>query len=397
MRAREFGHDLPEIVLIYQDIEEIKPCTGLINEVCRSFKALKYSDKVMDLLLKCQPKVLMLSMGSVVTSIEFYVEYLGRYHSDVEEHSVILMCKNKEAGMAFEACVKGLFDNYVVIQPLYEKYRLKYAVCHALQLAKRKDQAFELALKEEEALEQELSEVLDEGLALKKKMDASLSDCKLEVSKGADGANIEEILHNIEQDIVLGVGDMIDRLAATLSLPQTHSCELKHTLSDVMQHRVAIENGVHLQARTLGSQKQNEVEKEEAEEKKQAPSHVLVVEDNPLYRDMIGDMLRKEGYVVSEAVDGVSAIEQAKVHHPDLVLMDLFLPKLDGMRTTLKLRKVADQHPIRVIALTANKAKNVIRQWTKLGLDGYLVKPSTREQILAKVKECLESESPQGV
>ncbi|MBW1857759.1 MAG: response regulator, partial [Deltaproteobacteria bacterium] len=84
---------------------------------------------------------------------------------------------------------------------------------------------------------------------------------------------------------------------------------------------------------------------------------ILVVEDNQDNRELVVKVLKINGYKVIEAVDGEEALEKTKTENPDLILMDLFIPKIDGYEVTRRLKSDRDLKHIPVIALTAHAMK----------------------------------------
>jgi len=102
---------------------------------------------------------------------------------------------------------------------------------------------------------------------------------------------------------------------------------------------------------------------------------VLVVEDNQDNRELIVKALRVNGYNVLEAVDGEEAIEKAKTEKPDLILMDLFIPKIDGYEVTRILKGNDEFKNIPVIACTAQAMKGDMEDALAAGCDGYITKP----------------------
>ena len=102
---------------------------------------------------------------------------------------------------------------------------------------------------------------------------------------------------------------------------------------------------------------------------------VLVVEDNQDNRELIVKALRVNGYNVLEAVDGEEAIEKAKTEKPDLILMDLFIPKIDGYEVTRILKGNDEFKNIPVIACTAHAMKGDMEDALAAGCDGYIPKP----------------------
>jgi len=109
-------------------------------------------------------------------------------------------------------------------------------------------------------------------------------------------------------------------------------------------------------------------------EKITAPK-ILIVEDNQDNRELIVKALKINGYKLIEAVDGEEAIEKAKSERPDLILMDLFIPKIDGYEVTRRLKGNDEFKNIPVIACTAHAMKGDMEDALAAGCDGYIPKP----------------------
>ena len=119
-------------------------------------------------------------------------------------------------------------------------------------------------------------------------------------------------------------------------------------------------------------------------------SKILVIEDEALTRDMFQDCLEAEGFQTLGAEDGLTGIELARQHLPNLVLCDVVIPKLDGYAVLSQLRQVATTATIPFIFITARIGKVDRRQGMSLGADDYLTKPSTVEELLETVSARLE-------
>ena len=109
--------------------------------------------------------------------------------------------------------------------------------------------------------------------------------------------------------------------------------------------------------------------------------NVLLAEDHPENRRIINRLLTKLGLSVFTANDGFEALESYKKHLPDLVLLDIQMPNLDGIQTYQSLRAQGCTCPI--IALTANAMANEVEHYKRLGFDGYLQKPLDRQHLIA--------------
>ena len=128
----------------------------------------------------------------------------------------------------------------------------------------------------------------------------------------------------------------------------------------------------------------------------QAPSRdprVLVVEDDEEIAQTLQRSLRLDGYEVRIAGDGLAALDQAAAYHPDLVILVLGLPKLDGIEVARRLR-AADDVPI--LMLTARDALEARVEGLDSGADDYLVKPFERQELLARLRALLRRRPPRG-
>jgi two-component system, OmpR family, response regulator MprA len=120
---------------------------------------------------------------------------------------------------------------------------------------------------------------------------------------------------------------------------------------------------------------------------------VLVVEDDADIAGVLRRSLDKEGYDVRVAGDGEAALDQAGVFSPDAVVLDLGLPKLDGVEVCRRLRTDGD---VPILILTARDALEARVEGLDAGADDYLVKPFEREELLARMRALLRRRPPRG-
>lgn len=109
---------------------------------------------------------------------------------------------------------------------------------------------------------------------------------------------------------------------------------------------------------------------------------ILYIEDNPLNMRLVRKILRAAGYEIIEAMDGLTGVETAMRERPDLILMDINLPDIDGMDATRRLKESADTAHIPVIAVTANSMPGDRERYVDSGCDAYVAKPITRNELL---------------
>ena len=113
--------------------------------------------------------------------------------------------------------------------------------------------------------------------------------------------------------------------------------------------------------------------------------NVLLVEDNELNRDMLKRRLERKGFIISCAENGQSAIDMAKNEVPDIILLDLSLPVIDGWNVAKKLKAGVNTKDIPIIALTAHAMKGDREKALDAGCDDYDTKPINLEGLLDKM------------
>jgi len=124
------------------------------------------------------------------------------------------------------------------------------------------------------------------------------------------------------------------------------------------------------------------------------PPRVLVVEDDADIADVLQRSLRLEGYEVRIAPDGQAALDDAPAFLPDVVILDLGLPRVDGIDVARALRREEDNVPI--LMLTARDALEARVSGLDAGADDYLVKPFERQELLARIRALLRRTPPRG-
>ena len=121
---------------------------------------------------------------------------------------------------------------------------------------------------------------------------------------------------------------------------------------------------------------------------------ILLVEDNEMNRDMLSRRLTKRGYAVVMAVDGAEGVAKAHSESPDLVLMDMGLPVIDGWTATRKIKADPALARIPVIALTAETAEGDREKCLAAGCDDYDTKPVDLERLIGKIETLLAGAKP---
>ena len=123
-----------------------------------------------------------------------------------------------------------------------------------------------------------------------------------------------------------------------------------------------------------------------------AQSVILSVEDHESNRKIIRDLFTRKGYRVIEAVDGEEAVRMAKREKPDLILMDVQLPKMDGYEATRRIKADPELSRIPILAVTSYALSGDKEQALEAGCDDYVAKPFRPRELLAKAEQLLGKE-----
>ena len=113
---------------------------------------------------------------------------------------------------------------------------------------------------------------------------------------------------------------------------------------------------------------------------------ILLVEDNEMNRDMLSRRLSRRGYEVEVAIDGAQGIEKARALTPDLILMDVGLPGIDGLEATRRLKAEPGTRAIPIVALTANAMAGDQEEALAAGCDEYDTKPVDITRLVGKIQ-----------
>ena len=122
-------------------------------------------------------------------------------------------------------------------------------------------------------------------------------------------------------------------------------------------------------------------------------AHILIVDDNPTNRKLVFEILESKGYKVDQAVDAESALNILKSSLPDLILMDIALPGMDGLTFTRILKANERTKQITILALTAFAMKGDDQKAFEAGCDGYISKPINTRQLPVQIEESLQNRS----
>ncbi|MBI2800698.1 MAG: response regulator [Gammaproteobacteria bacterium] len=340
---------------------------------------------------KYMPDVLVLAFNSIEKAERYY---LGLYRHGpsihARPHRTLLLCGKDDLKQAYQLCKKECFDDYVLFWPMTnDAQRLPMAVHQALRALKEgylRQPFAEIAMQTRRV--SELKGLLDRNLA--------------------HGSEQTEVLSGVVRNAEIGIGAAIDgfsrklkggELADALGPKNTATLqkEIRHLqVEHVQQHFRAVEEAVQPIRDWPSALKQAAAPQLEAARILQnmaevVRSVVLIVDDDEFQRKLIANALGKSNYELIFAAGGVEALASVQKRRPDVILMDVWMPDLDGLEVTRRLKTAIQFASIPVIMMTGLSEKTVVIDSLKAGAVDFVVKPLVKEVLLLKLASVLSA------
>jgi len=120
---------------------------------------------------------------------------------------------------------------------------------------------------------------------------------------------------------------------------------------------------------------------------------ILIVEDNEMNLKLIRTVLRAKGFLLTEARDGEEALKIAVAERPDIILIDIQIPKVDGLEVTRRIRAMDDLKDKQIIAITAHAMEGDRNKILEAGCDGYIAKPINTRTFIDEIKAIIKQKA----
>ena len=325
-----------------------------------------------------RPDVLMLAFSSLEKSERHYLELYRRSRKiHAQPHRTVILCNKDEVKRVYELCKKELFDDYILFWPMtHDTTRLPMAVHHALReltaaksggpsAAEFASQARRLA-----ELETMLDRQIAQGGQQIEVTSRAMTQAEQKISAALDGFSGRLIQDDLKNEIGRIQREEIQphfRAAAESVKP------LKQWAHDLKQ-----ECAPHLEsARALG------------EMAGRIQPVVLVVDDDEFQHKIVNKILEGKNYHLIFATGGVEALSILRKTRPDLILMDVMMPGMDGLETVRYMKTAPQLADIPIVMITGKSDKNIVMESLKVGVTDFVVKPFDRDTLLGKVAQVL--------
>ena len=351
------------------------------------------TDKLAGDFVRYHPNVLVLAFNSIEKSER---HYLGLYRLCPEVHQyphrTVILCNQEEVRRAYELCKKEYFDDYILFWPMtHDTLRLPMSVrCAMRELSATKPDGpsaaeFAVQARHLATLEKTLDQQIKQGGLRIEEASRAMGQTEQEIGTALDGfsqrlasgslsgsgaaSNINEIKNEIDR-LKREEIQQYFRAAADSAKP------LKQ-----WAHELRRECEPHLKsARALNAMAER------------VRPIVLVVDDDEFQYKIITRLLEDENYNLIFAKDGLEALNVLRKTRPDIILMDVMMPNMDGMETTRQLKAIPQFAKTPVIMMTGKSEGKVIVDSLKAGASDFVVKPFNREILLNKIRKFISAQ-----
>ncbi|WP_046004704.1 response regulator [Pseudoalteromonas rubra] len=383
----------PQVIIICDNTDELTGVIEIVEAHTDAYRTVFHWEETAELIVETNPPIILMAKNDVAGSIEIYTE-LSKQGLLNYPHKNILLCENKESGIAFKCCMKDIFSDYFVHKPMYENYRFRMILHNALNQVSGSNKSAQLQEAHFGKIDDKLRVLIDDVAQYRTKTEDNFAQTRDEIAKQQGHNDVQkQMLEQLREQ-------HINPLMSQLEHQLTSSVELLKSQLKDKQVSIAELSALLTEKRVPRSVSAAQMQPAKEEPatppkpvsaaqpaKPEVPKkmRILVVEDNEIYREMLLKILREEDHITEYATTGLEAVKLLKKKKFDMVFMDLFMPELDGYNTTKNIRTFKHCKTLPIIALSTNRNKELIRKWASLGLMGYITKPSTKLAILKAI------------
>ncbi len=355
-------------------------------------------DRAIDDLEKQRPEVLILAFNGLERAERYY---LGLYRRSnlvhALPHRTVILCNKDDLQRVYKLCRMEHFDDYVLFWPMtHDAPRLPMAVHHALRRLAASGAG---------------DPTVAEFAAQARRLAAAESLVEQHAARG--GAHIDGARRSLEE-AHKGIDQALDGFSRKLSGGGPHSlvevngapvfkAEIERLRTDEIATRLgAVAAAVQPVRDWAGALKEELAPQLEAARALQSLAErvrplTLIVEDDTYQHKLLRHLLRDENLELIFATSGTEALATLRKCKPDLILMDVDLPDIDGIEVTRRIKAVDQFANVPVLMITGHSEREIVVQSAKAGACGFVVKPFNEELLLAKMGSCLGPAAPTEV
>lgn len=335
---------------------------------------------------RCLPQVLVLAFNELQKA-ERHCLALYRLSSQIASHPhrMVILCDKQEVKEVAELCVKQSFDDYVLFWPMnHDAHRLLVSVHHALRALSKLDGA-RPTLAEFAAQARRLAQLeglLEQQLALGGQCIDGAGQALVQAERGI-GTALDGFTRRLSQGALQDVLEVKDSAGLALEMARLQREEIQPGLRAASQSVAPLQHWAEGMRQALAPQLES-ARALGALAARIRPT-VLIVDDDEFQRMLLARMLQADPYQLVFAASGAEALQAIHQARPDLILMDVQMPGMDGIETTRRLKAVPRFADVAVIMLTGKSEGQVVVDSLNAGAADFVVKPIDRDKLVAKL------------
>ncbi len=339
---------------------------------------------------RVRPDVLVLAFNELEKSEQYYLG-LYRFSQVMQQlpHRTVILCGREEVKRAYELCMKDIFDDYVLFWPMtFDASRLLMSIHNELRelsvIKAKLPTIAEFAAQARRLVE--LESKLDLQVAQGVRHIETSSQAMVQAERGIDVA-----LDEFSQRLITEAQQNLNKAKDTNALKNEIS---RFKQEEIHQHFQAAADSAQPLKQWAEGLKQEYAPQMESVRALSAMAErvrpvVLVVDDDELQHKLVGRVLEEEDYNLIFASSGIQALGMLHKIKPDVILMDVMMPDMDGMEVTRHLRGVEQYAKTPVIMITGNSEAKTVVDCMKAGANDFAVKPVHRDTLIAKIEHAL--------
>lgn len=389
----------PRILLVGSEPDDIKEARALIKDVKANITVISDPSQIVATFDEIVPQILVLVCMEINRAEGYYLD-LYRNSQKIQStlHHSLLVCKAKDAELAYQMCLRKLFDDYVVIRPLFDPHRLTISIRNLLGGQKTLDQSNEL--------HQRITNIRSSTAAMDKVIQESLTEganvsAQLGQSEEQLNQRVQEEINELAKQMTLGtyggVVEVIDPAALNEKLSQFSQRNLSGQISTAFKKPQAALDQLLNRSRT-DHEAQKQANTDLDVWLNSIRTRILVVDDDPIFLKVLSGMLTHESYEVLSVTNAIEGLRIAARLKPEAILVDYEMPEMSGIDFTMRLKASPHLRRIPILMLTGHAAREIVLQGVKAGISGFLIKSNTKEVILQKLRSCIDPAiNPAGI
>ncbi|WP_372832006.1 PleD family two-component system response regulator [Pontibacterium sp.] len=300
-----------------------------------------------------------------------------------QQHRTLTLCNKNDVQRAYDLCRKRDIDNYIVFWPLsFDPPRLGMTVHQAFnELADCRDA-------QQQALE--MLNQTEKLAALSGALNSQLSESHNHVEK------VERTVEQTEQDVYAAIAETYQQLQNKLkanglpedwSLVPPDATQIKTEFSMVTS---ALQDIREVSQQFAQTNTRHQIWADKLSQADESTRSILVVDDDEFQRSVMRSILKKENYRLEFACSGEEALQKLVKSPPDLILMDIVMPGVNGIETTRQIKHDVRFMHIPIVMITSHHNRETVVECLKAGAVDFVVKPYNRETLIAKVSASCE-------